>query len=341
MTPGSGRSDVVKGDVTATGVTVAIDLAPSRSGGLRLAHPLIVAAGGGGYATELLDVVGELAPAAVVTHSTTRAPRRGSGPPRMSQQAGGLLWSTGLQNPGLDAVLRRQAPRWGGSEVPIIVNLCADSVEDISWLAQRLDLAPEVAGLELNLACPDRGRGGMPIGLDVEASELATVTARAATDLPIIVKLTPVAPDLREIARAVVAAGADAISAIGPLPALAVDRERERALLGTAYGGLSGRVLKPIGLRAVYEVAQVVSVPIIGIGGVADLDDVLDYLAAGATAVGMATAALADPSLPGRLALELATWCERHRITDVRELVGTALPRRRDRGSLRQGPWRL
>ena len=341
MTPASGQATVVGGEATATGVTLAVDLAPLRPGGLHLAHPLIVAAGGGGYATELLDAVGELAPAAVVTQSTTRAPRRGSRPPRMSRQAGGLLWSTGLQNPGLDAVLRRQAPRWGATDVPIIVSLCADSLEDIGWLVRRLDLAPDVAGLELNLACPDRGRGGMPIGLDVEASELATVTARAVTELPLIVKLTPVAPDLREIARAVVAAGADAISAIGPLPALAVDRERERALLGTAYGSLSGRALKPIGLRAVYEVAQVVSVPIIGVGGVALLDDVLDYLAVGATAVGTATAALADPALPGRLALELAAWCERQRITDVRELVGAALPRRRDRGSLRQGPWRL
>jgi dihydroorotate dehydrogenase (NAD+) catalytic subunit len=150
-----------------------------------------------------------------------------------------------------------------------------------------------------------------------------------------------VAPDLREIARAVAAAGADAISAIGPLPALALASDRQRALLGTAYGGLSGPLLKPVGLRAVYEIAQAVSVPVIGVGGAADLDDVLDYLAAGATAVGLATAALADPTLPGRLALELAEWCVRRRIDHVRELVGTALPRRRDRGSLRQGSWRL
>jgi dihydroorotate dehydrogenase (NAD+) catalytic subunit len=320
---------------------VTVDLAPLRPGGLRLAHPVIVAAGGAGYATELLDVVGELAPAAIVTRSTTRARRHGSRPPRMAMQPGGLLWSIGLQDPGLDAVLRRHGPRWGASDVPVIVSLCADSTEDIGWLARRLELSPEVAGLELNLACPDRGRGGLPIGLDVEASELATVAARAATDLPLIIKLTPVAPDLREIARAVAAAGADAISAIGPLPALAVTRERDRALLGTAYGGLSGPAIKPVGLRAVYEIAQVVSVPIIGIGGVASLDDVLDYLAAGATAVGLATAALADPLLPGRLALELEAWCAEHRVSDLRELVGTALPRRRDRGSLRQGPWRL
>ena len=324
-----------------TGVKAAVELAPLRPAGLRLAHPLLVAAGGAGYATELLDAVGDLAPAAIITRSTTRAPRRGSRPPRMTSQAGGLLWSLGVTNPGLDAVLRRHGPRWGASGVPIIVSLCADSAEDIGWLVRRLDLAPEVAGLELNLACPDRGRGGLPIGLDVEASELATVTARAATDLPLIVKLTPVAPDLREIARAVVAAGADAISAIGPLPALAIASDRQRAQLGTAYGGLSGPPLKPVGLRAVYEIAQVVSVPVIGIGGAADLDDVLDYMAAGASAVGLATAALADPKLPGRLALELADWCARHRIDDVRQLVGTCPSPPAGPGQPAPGAWRL
>jgi dihydroorotate dehydrogenase (NAD+) catalytic subunit len=320
---------------------VTIELAPLRPGRLRLVHPLLVAAGGAGYASEFLEAVGEMAPAAIVTRSTSRASRSGSRAPRMTQVPGGLLWSIGLQNPGLDAVLRRHGARWGEARVPIVVSICADNVDDIAWLARRLDMAPEVAGVELNLACPDRGRGSAPIGLDVQASELATVAARAATDLPLIVKLTPLAPDLRQIARAVAAAGADAISAIGPLPALALDDRRTGALLGTAYGGLSGPALKSIGLRVVYEIAQSVSVPIIGIGGVATLDDVLDYLAAGANAVGLATAALADPQLPGRLALELAAWQTRRGISHPHELVGAALPRHRDRGSLRQGAWRL
>jgi dihydroorotate dehydrogenase (NAD+) catalytic subunit len=318
-----------------------VDLAPRRPGGLPLAHPVLVAAGGAGYATELLDAADGLLPGAIVTRSTSRASRRGSRPPRMAPLPGGLLWSLGLANPGLDGILRRHAPRWGGAAVPIIVSICADTAEDITWLAGRLDLAPEVAGLELDLACADRGRGGLPIGIDVEASELATVSARAATELPLIVKLTPLAADLREIARAVAAAGADAISAIGPLTGLALAGDRRRARLGAAYGALSGPAIRPIGLRAVYEVAQAVTVPVVGIGGVSGLDDVLDYLAAGASAVGIATAALADPTLPGRLALELEAWCLRHDVADVRQLVGTALPRRRDRGSLREGPFRL
>lgn len=320
---------------------LAVDLAPRRPGGLRIAHPVLVAAGGAGYATELLDAAEGTLPGAIVTRGTTRASRRGSRPPRMTSLPGGLLWSLGSANPGLDSVLRRHAPRWGGAAVPIIVSICADSVEDISWLAGRLDLAPEVAGLELDLACPDRGRGGQPIGIDIEASELATVSARAATELPLIVKLTPLAADPRDVARAVAAAGADAISAIGPLTGLALADDRQRARLGAAYGALSGPAIRPIGLRVVYEIAQVVTVPIIGMGGVSGLEDVLDYLAAGASAVGLATATLADPALPGRLGRELEDWCARHEVTDVRQLVGTALPRRRDRGSLREGPFRL
>jgi dihydroorotate dehydrogenase (NAD+) catalytic subunit len=253
----------------------------------------------------------------------------------------GLLSSVGLQNPGLDTVLRRQGPRWATSTVPIVVSICADNVEDIAALARILDMQPEVAGLELNLACPDRSRGGEPIGLDVEAAETATVAARAATDLPLIVKLTAVAPDVRVIARAVAAAGADAISAIAPLPALALGEARRGARLGTAYGGLSGPALKPVGLRVVYEVAQAVRIPVIGIGGVSSLGDVLDYLAAGASAVGLATAALADPALPGRLGEELSAWCSSHQVGDLKELIGSALPHRRDRGSLRAGPFRL
>jgi dihydroorotate dehydrogenase (NAD+) catalytic subunit len=318
---------------------VTVDLAPRRRGGLRLRHPLVVAAGGAGYGGELLEAVAAQTPGAIITRSVTREARPGNPPPRMALLSHGLLSSIGLQNPGIDAVVQRQASRWSASTTPIIVSICADNAEDIAALVRTLDMQPDIAGVELNLACPDRSRGGEPIGLDVEAAEIATVAARAATDLPLIVKLTASAADVRPIARAVAAAGADVISAIAALPALALDPERGGAILGTAYGGLSGPAIKPVGLRVVYEIAQAVRLPIIGIGGVASLEDVLDYLAAGATAVGLATAALADPFLPARLADELAAWCEARGISDPGALSGRALPRRRDRGSLRSGPF--
>jgi dihydroorotate dehydrogenase (NAD+) catalytic subunit len=310
------------------------DLAPARHGGLVLEHPVIVAAGGAGYGSELLDAAGDDLPGAIVTRGVTREARRGARPPRMAPQADGLLHAIGSPNPGLEAVLRRHGPSWGAATLPLIVNLWADRVDDIAALARTLEMHPEVSGLELDLAAPDRGRGGQPIGLDVEASETATVAARAATDLPLIVKLAPV-PDVRPIARAVVAAGADALSLSGATRGLVLDDEAGGPALGSAYGWLSGPAAKPSGLRLVYEVAQVVPVPLIGAGGVHTLRDVLDYLAAGASAVGLATAALADPALPGRLGRELSAWAEANAIGDVRDLVGRALPRRRDRGSLR------
>jgi dihydroorotate dehydrogenase (NAD+) catalytic subunit len=312
------------------------DLAPARHGGLELRHPLIVAAGGAGYGNELLDSVGEHLPGAIITRSITREARRGAPPPRMMLRPHGLLHAVGTPNAGLAAVLRRQGGRWGASDVPVIVSLCADNAGDIAALARALEMHPDAAGLELSLECPDRGRGGEPIGLDVEASETATVAARAATDLPLVVKLSSAAPDIRSIARAVAAAGADVISVSGSMRALALDEAAQRPALGSGYGWLSGPSTKPVGLRLVYEVAQVVRIPVIGSGGVHTLGDVLEYLSSGASAVGLATAALADPALPGRLGRELEAWGHEHGLTEVGQLVGRALPQRKDRGSLRQ-----
>jgi dihydroorotate dehydrogenase (NAD+) catalytic subunit len=319
---------------------MTLDLAPGRPGGLRLRHALLVAAGGAGYGNELLNTVGEDTPAAIITRSVTREARPGNPAPRMVPLPDGVLSSIGPQNPGLESVLRRQSTRWATSEVPIIVSICADNADDIAAMSRTLDMQPAVAGVELNLACPDRGRRGEPIGLDVAASEMATVAARAATDLPLIVKLSPVVPDPRTIAKAAVAAGADAIDAIAPIPGLGLSNDRTAPALGTAYGGLSGPALKPLALRIVYEIAQVVRVPIIGCGGISTLDDVLDFMAAGATAVGLGSAALADPRLPARLAAELEDWRADHASGSSADLIGAALPGRRDRGSLRQGPFR-
>lgn len=310
-------------------------LAPDRHGGLVLRHPVIVAAGGAGYGAELLESVGDHTPGAVITRSITREARRGGRPPRMLPLADGLLHAVGTPNPGLEAVLRRQGPRWSASDVPVVVSFWADSVDDIAALARTLEMHPDASGLELDLGAPDRSRDGEPIGLDVAASETATVAARAATDLPLIVKLDAAVPDIRAIARAVVAAGADAVSLSGSTRGLALTDDGRGPSLGTAYGWLSGPATKPTGLRLVYEVAQVVKVPIIGSGGVHSLADVLDYLSAGASAVGLATAALADPTLPGRLGRELQAWGDGDGISDIGALVGRALPQRRDRGSLR------
>jgi len=313
---------------------LSVELAPSRPGGLRLQHPVIVAAGGAGFGSELLEAVGDLRPGAIVTRSTTRVARRGAAPPRMAPLEEGLLSAIGHPEAALDSVLRRHGPRWAASDVPVIVSFAADSAEDIAWLAATLDGRPEVAGIELDLATPEKGRG-RPIGLEVEAAEVATVAARASTELPLIVKLPAQMPEPREVGRAVAAAGADAISAIAPVPAMALRDDRGRAALGSGAGWLSGPAVRLVALRVVQELASAVRIPVIGIGGVSSLEDVLDLLAVGASAVGLATAALADPTLPGRLALELAEWCRREGVDDVAELIGSAQPRRRERASRR------
>lgn len=323
-------------------MNLSVDLAPGRSSGLRLQHAVIVAAGGAGFGSELLETVGELRPGAIVTRGTTRVARRGAPPPRMALLEDGLLSAIGHPDAGLESVLRRHGPRWAASEVPIIVSIAADSAEDIAWLAGTLDGHPEVAGVELDLTAPERardgqrgsgGRGrrsGRAIGLDVETTELAVVAARAATGLPLIVKLPALMADPREIARAAAAAGADALSAIAPLPGLALSVADRRIQLGSGTGWLSGPAIRSVALRVVHEMANAVRIPIIGIGGVSTLDDVLGMLSVGASAVGLASAALADPTLPGRLGQELAGWCAREGVADVTELIGSALPLRRE-----------
>jgi dihydroorotate dehydrogenase (NAD+) catalytic subunit len=302
--------------------------------------PILVAAGVFGYGAEHAEVLDLGRLGAFCTRSTTLRARSGNPPPRMAETASGLLNSVGLHNPGVDAVIERHAARWARLDVPVIVSIAGESVDDILALVRKLDGESAVAGLELNLSCPNAARGGTLFGLDADAAGQLTAAVRRATDLPILVKLSPAAADVRTVARAVEAGGADAISAVNTLPGLAIDREGRRATLGTAYGGLSGPAIKPVALRVVWEVAQVVTVPIVGIGGVADVGDVVEFLLAGATAVAVGTAVLADPMLPIRLVDELAAYCADRGLASPRELVGKALPSRRDRPSSKGAEYR-
>ena len=246
-----------------------------------------------------------------------------------------MLNSIGLQNPGVDAVLERYAPRWASWLVPVIVNVAGESVEDYVAVARKLDGVPGVAGIELNISCPNVGRGGLQFALDADAAGQVTAAVRAATDLPLMVKLSPAAADVRAIARAIEDAGADAISAVNTLSGMAMDRRRRRPLLGNTYGGLSGPALKPVALRVVYEVAQQVKIPIVAIGGVGSLDDVLDFLLAGACSVQVGTAIFADPGLPLRLVDELREYCRDRGLASHRELIGGALPKSKSRPSIK------
>jgi dihydroorotate dehydrogenase (NAD+) catalytic subunit len=239
-----------------------------------------------------------------------------------------MLNSIGLQNPGVDAVVAKYADTWAGWRVPVIVNVAGESVGDYVEVTKRLDGVPGVAGIELNISCPNVGRGGLQFAIDADAAAQVTAAVRRATDLPLLVKLSPNVADVRPIARAIADAGADALTAINTLSGIAVGPTRERPLLGNVYGGLSGPAIKPVALRIVYEVCQVVHIPVVAIGGVTDLADVLDYLAVGAVAVQVGTAIFADPTLPVRLVDELAGACRSRGLDSYRPLIGTALPKR-------------
>jgi dihydroorotate dehydrogenase (NAD+) catalytic subunit len=307
-------------------IDVSVDLAPER--GLLLANPILVASGTFGYGVEYGEVVDVQRIGAICCKGTTLRPRAGNQPPRVTETPGGMLNSIGLQNPGVDAVIEKYGPIWQGWKVPVIVNVAGESIEDYVEVARRLDGVPGVAGIELNISCPNVGKGGLQFAIDRDAARAVTAAVRRATDLPLLVKLSPNVADVRPIAKAIEEAGADAITAINTLSGLAVAPDRTRAFLGNTYGGLSGPAIKPVALRIVYEVAQVVSIPIVAIGGVTSLDDVLDFLACGAVAVQVGTAIFADPELPVRLGDELRAECLRRGLDSYRSLIGTALPKR-------------
>jgi dihydroorotate dehydrogenase (NAD+) catalytic subunit len=309
-------------------VDLSVDLAPKRDGGLRLANPILVASGTFGYGIEYGDVVDVERLGAICCKGTTRKPRVGNVPPRVTETPAGMLNSIGLQNPGVDAILEKYAATWAGWQVPVIVNVAGESVTDYVEVARRLDGVPGVAGIELNISCPNVGAGGLQFAIDAEAAANVTAAVRRATDLPLLVKLSPNVADIRPIARAIADAGADALTAINTLSGIAVAPDRYRPLLGNVYGGLSGPAIKPVALRIVFEVVQVVDIPVVAIGGITELADVLDYFAVGAVAVQVGTAIFADPTLPIRLVDDLTTVCRSRGLDSYRPLIGTALPKK-------------
>jgi dihydroorotate dehydrogenase (NAD+) catalytic subunit len=316
-------------------IDLSVDLAPGRPDALVLRNPVLVASGTFGYGVEYSEVVDIQELGAISCKGTTLKARVGNQPPRVTETPAGMLNSIGLQNPGVEAVLERYASQWARWRVPVIVNVAGESIEDYVSVARQLDGVPGVAGIELNISCPNVGKGGLQFAVDQEAAGAVTAAVRSATDLPLMVKLSPNVADVRAIAKAIESAGADSISAINTLSGMAIDPQRRKPLLGNVYGGLSGPAIKPVALRVVYEVAQQVRIPVVAIGGIGSLQDVLDFLYAGASAVQVGTALFADPTLPVRLIDELREECRRRGVASFRELVGAALPEGRERPSVK------
>jgi dihydroorotate dehydrogenase (NAD+) catalytic subunit len=294
-------------------------------GPLTLDNPLINASGTFGYAVEYADFVDVARLGGVSVKGISLEPRPGNLPPRTVETAAGMLNSIGLANIGIDAFISDTMPRLRELGVTVIVNTFATSVEDFVTLATRFNDVEGIAALELNISCPNVHAGGMHFGVSGKAAGEVTAAVRAVTDLPLMVKLSPEAGDIGEVARGVEAAGADIISMINTIRGMVIDVDRHQPMLGQKMGGMSGPALKPLAVRMVYEVYQQVSIPIIGMGGIGSLRDVLEFLMAGASAVQVGTANYAEPGISLRLADELDAYCAERNITPS-DLVALAQP---------------
>ena len=304
-------------------MNLSVDLAAGRKSSLLLANPVMTASGTFGVGLEYVKVFDIQRLGAIVSKAVTLRPRRGNPQPRIAETAAGMINSIGLQNVGLKALLRDAAPTWATWRVPVIVNIAGESVDDYAELARRLDDGQGVSGLEVNISCPNVEEG-LVFGTDPRVAAEVTAAVRRQTTLPVIVKLTPNAADVVAVARAVVDAGADALTLINTFPAMAIDVEARRPALGWGSGGLSGPALKPIAVKMVYDVAGAVDVPIIGCGGIMCGRDAVEYLMAGASAVQVGTATFRNPRAPLDVLEGLEAFMQEHGVEDVRELVGAA-----------------
>ncbi|KKL75681.1 hypothetical protein LCGC14_2052470 [marine sediment metagenome] len=305
-----------------------VELAPGHKSGLPLANPVMTASGTFGNGLDYVKVFDIQRLGAIVSKAVTLRPRRGNVQPRIAETAGGMINSIGLQNIGLEAILRDVAPVWATWRVPVVVNVAGESVGDYAELARRLDGVPGVSGLELNVSCPNV-EDGLEFGTDPRAAADVTAAVRRRTTLPVVVKLTPNASDVVAVARAVVDAGADALTLINTFPAMSIDVEARRPALGWGSGGLSGPALKPIALKMVYDVAGAVDVPIIGCGGIMCGGDAVEYLMAGAWAVQVGTATFRNPRAPLDVLEGLEAFLREHEFEDVHALIGAARPQER------------
>ncbi len=292
-------------------------------GALQLANPVLAASGTFGYGLELEDLCPPQALGGVVTKGLSPAPRAGAPMPRIAETPSGMLNAIGLENIGVDAFVREKLPRLRELGVTVVVNVFGESPEDYVAVIRRCEGEEGVHGYELNVSCPNVSSGGIEFGHDPGQLTALTGLCRRATERPLWVKLSPNAPDLVATARAAADAGADALSLINTIRAMAIDPERRRPELARVFGGLSGPAVLPIALRMVYEVHRALpDTPIVGLGGIESGLDVVRFLLAGASAVQVGTATFRRPGAMVAILEELEQYCVRHGIARVSELVG-------------------
>ena len=290
--------------------------------GIEMNTPVLTASGTFGFGEEFADFVDLSLLGGVMVKGTTLKPRRGNEGVRITETAGGagMLNCIGLENPGVDIFLSETLPRIEKYGMNVIVNISGSTVEEYGILAQKLDV-PGVAAIELNVSCPNVKEGGIVFGTDPAAATAVVKEAKAHTSKPVIIKLSPNVTDIVQMAKAVEAAGADAISLINTLMGMEIDIERRRPVLGNITGGLSGPCVKPVALRMVYQVSRAVNVPIIGMGGISCWQDAVQFFLAGADAIAVGTANFADPAVTMKICEGLDKYLESQGLKNIAELV--------------------
>jgi len=304
---------------------LCVQLAPRHPNRLTLSNPVIIASGIAGYGIEYGEIADIQKLGAIICKGTTLVPKEGNAQPRLVETARGLLNSVGLENIGVDTLIGEKAPIWARWQVPVIVNVAGETIDEYAAVASKLEGVRGISGIELNISCPNVSAGGMEFGVDPKLAAQVTSAVKAATTLPLIVKLSPNVSDIKEIALAVEGAGADAISLINTLKGMAIDIEQRRPCLGNIVGGLSGPAIKPVALYMVFEVAKATHVPVIGCGGITCAKDALEFIMAGATAIQIGTASLTDPQLGLNVLEGIESFIRRHGVQNLTELIGIAL----------------
>ena len=291
-------------------------------GGLKLKNPVMTASGTFGYGLEFQDFVDLEDLGGIIVKGTTLLPREGNDYPRMAETPMGMLNCVGLQNRGVDYFCEHIYPQLKDIDTQFVVNVSGSSPEDYAECAARIDRLERIRAIELNISCPNVKHGGMAFGTTCEGAESVVRAVRERYHKTLIVKLSPNVTSSADIARAVEAAGADAVSLINTLMGTAVDIERRRRVLSIGTGGLSGPCVKPVALRMVLDVRKAVRIPIIGLGGIMTAQDALEFIMCGATAIEVGTANFIDPTVTVKIRDGINEWLDSHGVSDVREIVG-------------------
>lgn len=292
-------------------------------GPLSLPNPVMVASGTFGYGLEYSSLINISKLGGIVVKGLSIEPRPGNPPPRLVETHGGLINAIGLENVGVDNFVNQKLPLLLKHEVPVIVNIFGNTVEEYSELAKILDGVTGISALEINISCPNVKSGGIVFGTDPKQIQKVVSSVRENTGLPLITKLTPNVTDIGEMAKAAVEAGTDIISAINTVSAMAVDINSRKPKLGNIVGGLSGPAIKPIALKKVWDILNSVEVPVIGIGGISNHEDALEFLLVGARAVQIGTANFIHPKISVEIIEGIRSFLESNGLKDVNEFIGS------------------